>query len=157
MFGTLYGIEDNTIIIKLSIDLGKSKNLIGLLLQLVGEKEHIIAEIVDIKDGYAYANLLGEIINNSFEFGVIRKPSFSSRISLLDEKEANKIIGIENYKENNHLYIGKSPIYNNLDIGIDINQFFDSHFAIFGSTGSGKSCALARILQNLFSKRIYSI
>ena len=155
MFGTLYGIEDNTIIIKLSIDLGKSKNLIGLLIQLVGEKEHIIAEIVDIKDGYAYANLLGEIINNSFEFGVIRKPSFSSRISLLDEKEANKIIGIENYKENSHLYIGKSPIYNNLDIGIDINQFFDSHFAIFGSTGSGKSCALARILQNLFSKKEY--
>ena len=27
---------------------------------------------------------------------------------------------------------------------------FGSHFAIFGSTGSGKSCGLSRIIQNLF-------
>ena len=38
-------------------------------------------------------------------------------------------------------------------IGVDIDKMFNSHFAIFGSTGSGKSCSIARILQNLFSKK----
>ena len=42
-----------------------------------------------------------------------------------------------------------------LKIAIDIDSFFNSHFAIFGSTGSGKSCGLSRILQNLFSKKEY--
>ena len=36
---------------------------------------------------------------------------------------------------------------------MNVNQFFSNHFAIFGSTGSGKSCSVARILQNLFEKR----
>ena len=33
-----------------------------------------------------------------------------------------------------------------------INDFFSNHFAIFGSTGSGKSCSVARLFQNLFAK-----
>ena len=155
MIGTMHGIEDNTVIIKLKINPEESENLVGLLIKLVSDKENIIAEITDIKEGFAYANLLGEMIHDKFTFGVMRKPSFSSKISFLDKKEVTKIIGIEDYKEDKHLYIGNSPIYDDLKVGINISEFFESHFAIFGSTGSGKSCALARILQNLFSKKEY--
>ncbi len=155
MLGKITGIEDNTVIVKLDIDLDKTQNLIGLLIQMVSKETTIIGEVVDVKDGFAYINLLGEIEEDNFSFGVIRKPSFASKVDFLDNKNVIKIIGIENYKENRHLYIGKSPIYNDIQVGIDINSFFDSHFAIFGSTGSGKSCALARILQNLFSKKEY--
>jgi DNA helicase HerA-like ATPase len=31
---------------------------------------------------------------------------------------------------------------------IDGNKFFGKHIAVVGSTGSGKSCTVARILQN---------
>ena len=51
-----------------------------------------------------------------------------------------------------HLYLGKSPSYDNVDVHVNINKFFSNHFAIFGNTGSGKSCGVARIFQNLFSK-----
>ena len=51
------------------------------------------------------------------------------------------------------LYLGKSPIYENVKLGVNINSFFSHHFAIFGSTGSGKSCSIARIFQNLFLKQ----
>lgn len=155
MLGSIVGIEENTVIIKLEMDLKKSKNLIGFHVSMDSPEDRIIGEIYDIKEGLAYVNLLGEIIEGKFVFGVIRKPSFSSKIKLLETKEATKIISIENYKESKHLYIGKSPIYEDLPIGINIDSFFNSHFAIFGSTGSGKSCALARILQNLFSKKEY--
>ena len=63
------------------------------------------------------------------------------------------LISVDKYEENKHLYIGNSSVYDNVPVCVDINSFFSSHFAIFGSTGSGKSCAVARILQNLFEKQ----
>lgn len=63
------------------------------------------------------------------------------------------IIGVENYKENRDLYLGYSPIYEGVKIGVNINSFFSNHFAILGSTGSGKSWGVARIIQNIFDKR----
>jgi hypothetical protein len=49
--------------------------------------------------------------------------------------------------------LGTSAVYNGVTVGMSINDFFSNHFAIFGSTGSGKSCSVARIFQNLFEKR----
>ena len=34
---------------------------------------------------------------------------------------------------------------------VDVNALFSNHFAVLGSSGSGKSCATARIIQNIFS------
>ena len=36
---------------------------------------------------------------------------------------------------------------NTLDVEIDGNKFFNKHIAVVGSTGSGKSCTVAKILQ----------
>lgn len=36
----------------------------------------------------------------------------------------------------------------NIDIPVNGNRFFNKHIAIVGATGSGKSCTVARILQN---------
>ena len=58
-----------------------------------------------------------------------------------------------NYNDKKDLYLGKSPIYDGLDIGVSINDFFANHFAVFGNTGSGKSCGVSRVLQNLFEKQ----
>ena len=33
---------------------------------------------------------------------------------------------------------------------VKYNDFFSNHFAILGNSGSGKSCGVARILQNVF-------
>lgn len=42
---------------------------------------------------------------------------------------------------------------NNLDVNFNLhgNRFFSKHIGIVGSTGSGKSCAVSRILQNVVS------
>ena len=44
-----------------------------------------------------------------------------------------------------------NPVHD-IPIGVSINKFFSQHFSILGSTGSGKSCGVARIIQNLFHK-----
>ena len=155
MLGKIIGVEENTVLVKLDIDITKTENIISLHVLMQDDKRNLVGEITDVKEDVAYINLLGEIINNKFIFGVIRKPSFKSKVSLISPKKINKIISIDKYEENKNLYIGESPIYEGVKIGVDIDSFFNSHFAIFGSTGSGKSCSVARIIQNLFSKESY--
>ena len=48
------------------------------------------------------------------------------------------------------MQLGVSPLYNDYPIRININDLFSNHFAVFGNTGSGKSCGVARLLQNVF-------
>lgn len=153
MLGNISSIVDNTVIVDLKIDLQKVDNLINRYVVIKSTEEVIVGEIIDIQENQAYITIVGSIVDNEFVFGVINKPSFNSTVKLIQENKMNSIIGIENYEENRDLYIGESPLYKNIKIGVDIDKMFNSHFAIFGSTGSGKSCSVARILQNLFSKK----
>ena len=152
MLGKIIAIEENTVIVDLDIDITKTESLISHHVLMQDDKRKLVGEIVDVKDNKAYINLLGEIIKNKFIFGVIRKPSFGSKVSLVAEDKVDKIISVDDYREDKDLYIGKSPIYEDVPISVNIDDFFNSHFSIFGSTGSGKSCSVARIIQNLFSK-----
>ena len=155
MLGTIIGIEENQVLLKFAIDVENFNNLINIHVVMEEGNRKIVGEIINIKEGIAYINLLGEIINNNFVFGVIVKPAFSSTVKLISKEKIPMIIGVENYKENQDLYLGVSPIYEGVKIGVNINRFFSNHFAILGSTGSGKSCGVARIIQNIFDKRQY--
>ena len=153
MIGKVIGVEENLVYVELIEDILTNHPLIHHYVSLESEDKIIVGEVINIKDGVAHINLVGEMQNNEFVFGVIAKPSFSSTVKLIDSSEVKKIISVENYSEDKDLYIGKSPIYDDVDVAININKFFSEHFAIFGSTGSGKSCSVARIFQNLFSKQ----
>ena len=113
----------------------------------------LIGEIVDVKDGNAYIHLLGEFKEDQFVPGVSRKPSFGAVVKLVSKERMPMIMSVGEYQEDKHLLLGKSVVYEDIDIAVDINGFFSNHFAIFGSTGSGKSCSVARIFQNLFEKQ----
>ncbi|MCI9233426.1 MAG: ATP-binding protein [Bacilli bacterium] len=153
MLGKIIGIDDNTVIIKLNIELDKFQNIINNHVIMEEPERRYIGEIIDIKDGIGYISLLGEMVNEEFVFGVIKKPSFAATVKLISKERIPLIIGLPNYQENKDLVIGESAIYDGVKVGVNVNQFFSNHFAIFGSTGSGKSCSVARILQNLFEKR----
>ncbi len=153
MLGTIIGIDDNQVLLKIAVDVNRMQSLINSYVIMEDSERQCIGEITDIKDGVAYINLLGEMINNEFVFGVINKPSFGSVVKLISKEKVPLIIGVDNYRDNLHLNIGKSALYKDVTIGMNINSFFGNHFAIFGSTGSGKSCSVARIFQNLFEKQ----
>ena len=153
MIGNIIGIEENIVLVKLGIKIEEVQNLISLYVMMEDSSRRIIGEIVDIKDGKAFINLLGELVSDKFVYGVVRKPSFGASVKLIAPDKINYIIGLDNYKENRDLYIGESPIYESVKIGANINALFSGHFAIFGSTGSGKSCGFARLIQNLFNKK----
>ena len=153
MLGTIIGVEEDTVLLKLAINLNEFQSLINLHVVMEDSDKMLVGEIVDIKEGIAYVNLIGELVNNRFVFGVIRKPSFGAKVKLISKEKIPMIISVADYKEREDVYIGESPVYPGVKIGFDINQFFANHFAIFGSTGSGKSWGVARLLQSIFDKK----
>ncbi len=153
MLGNIIGIEENVVLLKLAVSVYDFENLINIHVIMDDDKRKIVGEIIDIKNDIAHINLLGEIINDTFIFGVMVKPSFASKVLLISKEKIPMIIGIEHYKEERDLYLGKSSVYDGVKIGVNINSFFSNHFAMLGSTGSGKSCGVARIIQNIFDKK----
>lgn len=153
MLGKIISLEDNIVNINLEIELDKFKNLNNLFVSIQDDNSNLIGEIISVKNNVASINLLGEIVNDKFIYGVLKKPSFGAAIKLVSKEKVKSIISYDIPNEDSCIYIGKSIIYDDIDINIDVNSFFSGHFAIFGSTGSGKSCGFSSIIQSLFSKQ----
>ena len=111
-----------------------------------GEKK-ILGEISDLDGSILKVRFLGEIQGNQFISGTIRKPNLNSQVRFINKDELPLIMGRE---EKGFFKLGKSPLYEDSSIYLPVNSFFSNHFAIFGNTGSGKSCGVSRIFQNMF-------
>ena len=72
MLGNIIGIVENEVQLKLAIDVNQFENLINVHVIMEDGERKIVGEIIDIKDNIAYINLLGEIVNDKFVFGVKR-------------------------------------------------------------------------------------
>lgn len=152
MLGNIIGIEENTVILKLAIDLNTAPNLLNMYVVLEDPDKMCVGEITDLRDGKATIHLVGELVDGRFVTGVNRKPTFSSVVKLVSKEKIPLIISVDDFNEKKDLYLGESPIYPGVKVSTNINDFLSSHFSIFGNSGSGKSCSVARIFQNIFSK-----
>lgn len=113
-----------------------------------------------------YLNLIGEIVGDKFCFGVSKMPLIFSTVYMISQKELITMleVGEEERRVSEEtdstrkilLNIGKSVIFPDYEVKVNIDKFFGFHFAVFGNTGSGKSNTIAKILQNIFEKQNYS-
>lgn len=113
-----------------------------------------------------YLNLIGEIVGDKFCFGVSKMPLIFSTVYMISQKELITMleVGEEEIRVSAEtdstrkilLTIGKSVVFPDYEVKVNIDKFFGFHFAVFGNTGSGKSNTIARILQNIFEKQNYS-
>lgn len=155
MIGKILAIKDSIVEIELNFDLNRAKSLINVFIIFEEAESQIIGEIQDVfKKGdksYAYASFVGEFSDDRFKFGTSVNPSFAATVRFAKKSEVKLILGSNLYDKRKQLELGTSPIFG-LPIYLRVNDFLSNHFAIFGNTGSGKSNAVARILQNVFSK-----
>lgn len=189
--GKIVSIDIRGVIADVSSDLGSYVNTndgvyfvgeVGAYVSIYEIGRIIIAEIIGVSEKtlltdddsmikpnskrQVYLNLLGEIVENKFYFGVSKMPLIFSPINIISQKELNTMFAIEKYEEPIKeepsatkalmLNIGKSIIFPDYDVMINIDKFFGFHFAVFGNTGAGKSNTIARIIQNIFIKNNYS-
>ena len=66
-------------------------------------------------------------------------------------EELALILGPQQITDNTKVYIGTSSVYSHYRINVGLNDFFSSHFAVLGNSGAGKSCTVARVIQNMMS------
>lgn len=184
--GKIIQIDSQNIVAELYNDVGNYLNTIDGI-RFVGEigsyvsisefDRKIIAEIISVEDKNFISNkplskpldvrvtklnLIGEISNYGFTFGVSKMPLLFSEIDIITENELHMMLDIGEAKEEIisdnktrliSLEIGQSVVFPDYSVNVNIDKFFGFHFAIFGNTGAGKSNTIARILQNIFQKQ----
>ncbi len=148
MIGNIVDIDNVYLSVRLSFDVTKTKNLLNNFVIIKDETIQFIGEIEKIKDGIAKVRLVGEVVAGKVLYGTIRRPSFKSEVYFVAKDYIPFILGSS--FEATSLKLGHAAVYES-EVSANIDSLFGSHFAIFGSTGSGKSCGLARIVQNLFT------
>ena len=152
MLGSILEIKDDKVLIKLAIDINKQPNLVNLHVVFEDRGKRVVGEIENISLDVMSVNVVGEFVNDVFVPGISKRPSFKSTIRLIRLDELEKVFGSQNLVRG-FTNFGTSNVYDGYKINIGINDFFNNHFSIFGNTGAGKSCAVASILQKLFTKK----
>ncbi len=148
MFGKIKYIGENIAHVEnLGGDAGTS-DLMNVNVIFEAPDQRILGEVTEINAEDIKIRFLGEYIDKRYVNGVIRKPLLSSKIRVINSEELMELVGTQSNKA---FTLGESAIYKKFQICPNINEFFSNHLAIFGNSGSGKSCGVARIIQNVFS------
>ena len=129
---------------------GISNDILNYNVILEDNDKKILGEIDEVVNDIVKISFLGEFINNKFYSGIIRRPTLNAKIRIINQQELGELVGDN---DNETMILGGSPLYNNYPIKVNINEMFSNHLAIFGNTGSGKTCGVARIIQNFFSMK----
>ncbi len=151
MLGKISEIIDNTVTVKLSIDINSQPNLVNLHVVFDdGSNRKVIGQIVNCNQTMMHVNIVGEINNGVFTPGATSKPSFKSKPRIVKMDELKLFLGDSEIQFGTANF-GTSNVYDGYKINVDINEFFSNHFSILGNSGSGKSSTVASILQKLFA------
>ena len=147
MLGKIIAINDNIVSVQLQVNVYDYDGLIGKNVIFKDTSFTNIGEVIAIGNGIMQVSLVGEIKDGKFLYGDISKPSFRAECHTIDNDTLDIIL---NNDASNNIKLGKSFIYPNYDIKLDVGNFFSNHFAILGNSGSGKSYSVAKILQGIF-------
>jgi len=150
MFGRILYISDNVAFIENKGNDETKGDLLNLHLIFEHDDQHILGEIQEIRDDKIEVRFLGEFVNKKYYNGILRKASLNSSIRTINRDELLELVGVES-KEN--FVLGKSAIYKDYDVCPNINDLFANHLCIFGNSGSGKSCGVSRVVQNILSNK----
>ena len=148
MFGKIIYISDNTAHISIPEGTPVATNLMNMHVVFEDDNKKILGEVNDVSKEVIKVTFLGEITERGFIGGVIRKPTLEAKLRIINKDELAMLVGLPGKGRFN---IGVSPLYDDYPIMANVNDMFSNHMAIFGNSGSGKSCGVARLLQNVFT------
>jgi DNA helicase HerA-like ATPase len=92
--------------------------------------------------------LVGEIIEATFERGISQYPAIKDQVHLVTEEDLAKIYGASG---DGQVTIGRLAAAESISVRIDLDRLVTRHSAVLGSTGSGKSTTVASLLRSISS------
>ena len=147
MLGKVLTITKNSAIVGVNKEtISGIKDLINLHVVFEDEDKKILGEVDSIEQDTIKVSFLGELTDNDFIGGLIKKPSLDANVRIINQEELKILTG----EENRSIRLGVSPLYNEFPLNVSIDELFSNHTAIFGNTGSGKTYGICRIIQNIF-------
>ena len=147
MLGKVLTITKNSAIVSVNKEtVSGIKDLINLHVVFEDSDKKILGEVDSIEQDTIKVSFLGELTDNDFIGGLIKKPSLDANVRIINQEELKILTG----KEDRSIRLGVSPLYNDFPLNVNIDELFSNHTAIFGNTGSGKTYGICRIIQNIF-------
>lgn len=87
-----------------------------------------------------------------FDFGIRRYPELDNPVWFASEEDLDVIFEKDcpdKERSARLVTIGKSPLFPDYDVKIDMDRFFGKHAAVLGNTGSGKSCTVTALIRSV--------
>ena len=148
IFGKILYISDNIAHVE-NISKGAiTADLMNIHVIFEDKDQRILGEVIELNEEEIKIRFLGEYVGTRYVNGVIRKPLLSSTLRIINSEELLELVGT---LSNKSFVLGMNATYKGFQICPNINDLFSNHLAIFGNSGSGKSCGVSRIIQNIFS------
>lgn len=154
--------------VKISVDnledfsLANESLKVGSYLRILDNENAVLIAIIEnfsieVKDNLKKkyiieANPLGMIINDKFQRGGDTIAIPPKKVEPAKKEEIEKIF-MESISEDKKFVFSKLSADKNINVPVDGDKFFNKHIAIVGSTGSGKSHTVAKIIQTAINSR----
>ncbi len=96
-------------------------------------------------------SLIGEQVGCRFERGVSQSPTTGDAVHLVTITDLKNIY--RDYNQVSSINVGNISVSESLNAFLDLDKLVSRHFAILGSTGSGKSNAVGVVLSSIIDKK----
>lgn len=114
------------------------------------KKENNEYQQIDRNRRFLTLSLVGYIgIEGRFRGGIKELPLIGNEAFILTEDKIHTIHNLSRGGFSSHINIAKTDV-EEIDVDLPIDGLFNSHVAVFGNTGSGKSNTVAALYQALF-------
>lgn len=105
-------------------------------------------------DWWMTVQLVGEIIEATFERGISQYPAIRDEVHLVTEDDLARIYGTIDAGQ---VTIGRLSAAEGIPVRIDLDKLVSRHSAVLGSTGSGKSTTIASLLRSIVTNESGSV
>ena len=152
MFGKILFINDNIAHVENLNTMSEDaqSDLMNMHVIFESNDQRVLGEVTEFNQELIKIRFLGEFINGKYVNGVLRKPTLTASIRIINGEELQDLVGVTSEET---FPLGLNAVYKDFTVYPKVNDLFSNHLAIFGNSGSGKSCGVARIVQNLFTSR----
>lgn len=97
-------------------------------------------------DRWLKVQLVGEIVQTSFERGISQYPSINDQVHLVVEEDLARLYGTT---DSGQITVGRLSGAESIPVRVDLDKLLTRHSAVLGSTGSGKSTTVASLMRSL--------
>lgn len=124
------------------------QDLYGIVTEIGAKTASDILDGIAVGERWMRVELIGEAVADQFERGISRHPNVRDPVHIVTETDLRRIYGRDGIEQ---VDIGTLAASENIRVKISLDHLVTRHSAIVGSTGSGKSTAVAGFLRALLS------